>query len=151
MKLFAPLINDISTDKDEPPKLYDQQSYPIKNWSVQKKHYPKVKPFLVNAGPSEVFSKVENLARLQEGWDDFHISKDDLRINAVATTPVLKFRDDIALEVRQLEEDLTAVHMRSRSRTGKSDFGKNAERIEDFFSQLKLLFDPITQNQSPRK
>jgi uncharacterized protein (DUF1499 family) len=59
-------------------------------------------------------------------------------VQAVAVTRLLRFRDDVVVEVR---EDATGrasiVAMRSKSRLGTSDFGANAGRIREFFRDLR--------------
>jgi len=57
------------------------------------------------------------------------------RIEAVATTRVLRFRDDVTIALHR-EGDVTVVHVRSKSRLGKGDFGANARRIRDFQQRL---------------
>lgn len=61
------------------------------------------------------------------------------RIEAVATTPILKYVDDLVIEVRELNDDVT-IHMRSKSRKGRGDFGANAKRIQKFFKRLEKKF-----------
>ncbi|MCM2317461.1 MAG: DUF1499 domain-containing protein [Thermoanaerobaculia bacterium] len=50
-------------------------------------------------------------------------------IRGVATTRVLRFKDDVTITVAR-EGDRTVVSIRSASRIGQSDFGVNAKRIE---------------------
>jgi uncharacterized protein (DUF1499 family) len=57
-------------------------------------------------------------------------------LEAVAITGLMRFRDDIVIVVRPAAGG-SAVHMRSKSRLGKSDLGANAERIRAFATELK--------------
>ena len=52
----------------------------------------------------------------------------DGRIEAVARTPILGFRDDVVVRVRA-DPDGARVDIRSTSRYGRHDFGTNAARV----------------------
>jgi uncharacterized protein (DUF1499 family) len=56
-------------------------------------------------------------------------------IEAVATTRVLRFEDDITVSVTR-DGEVTVVNVRSKSRIGKADFGANARRIRAFQAEL---------------
>ena len=56
-------------------------------------------------------------------------------IEAVATTAVFRFKDDVTIEV-QRDGKGSVVNMRSKSRIGKGDFGANARRIRAFQAAL---------------
>jgi uncharacterized protein (DUF1499 family) len=69
---------------------------------------------------------------LQEGWE---VTMDDGNfIQAIVTTPTLKFRDDIQLLF--LPDD-GLIQVRSSSRLGLSDLGTNAKRVETLRKQIK--------------
>ena len=99
--------------------------------NAMKKHLDLSKFNFVKAGD---FEKAEKEA--QKMWEVVAVDREGLRIEAVATTSLLRFKDDIVIEVRASIEG-AEVHMRSKSRVGRSDFGANAKRIESFFSKLK--------------
>jgi uncharacterized protein (DUF1499 family) len=52
---------------------------------------------------------------------------DDMRIEALAVTPLLRFKDDLTLA---LDSDNHCLHIRSCSRIGYYDFGANRRRVE---------------------
>lgn len=56
-------------------------------------------------------------------------------IEAVATTRVFKFKDDVTVTIIR-NEDATIVNVRSKSRVGKGDLGANARRIRAFQAEL---------------
>jgi uncharacterized protein (DUF1499 family) len=56
-------------------------------------------------------------------------------LQAVATTRVFKFKDDVTVRIRR-QGARTRVSVRSRSRTGKWDFGQNARNIREFQAAL---------------
>ena len=57
------------------------------------------------------------------------------RIEAVALTPIMGFREDVSIRIRS-SGGMVKVDMRSASRYGDHDFGNNARRIESFFSDF---------------
>ena len=57
-------------------------------------------------------------------------------LQAVATTRVLRFKDDVTVRIRR-KDGLTEVDVRSRSRVGKADFGQNARNVRAFQAELE--------------
>ncbi len=70
------------------------------------------------------------------GWEMVESSKTDGRIEATATTTWFGFKDDVVIRIRPTE-DGSELDIRSKSRVGRSDVGKNAERIREFMSELE--------------
>ena len=58
------------------------------------------------------------------------------RIDATDTTFWYGFKDDITIRLRDSEGGGTIVDVRSLSRVGGSDLGKNAARIGEFLDRL---------------
>lgn len=56
-------------------------------------------------------------------------------IEAVATTRIFKFKDDVTITITR-QGDATIVNVRSKSRVGKGDMGTNARRIRAFQAEL---------------
>jgi uncharacterized protein (DUF1499 family) len=54
-------------------------------------------------------------------------------IRAVATTPILRFKDDVGF---LLDRDAGEIRMRSASRIGYSDLGKNRRRMEQIRQKM---------------
>ena len=63
-------------------------------------------------------------------------SKPDGRIEATATTTWFGFKADVVIRIRPTA-DGSELDIRSKSRVGRSDVGKNAERIREFMSELE--------------
>lgn len=65
-----------------------------------------------------------------------HIVKQDERyLHAVFTTPLMGFRDDLELLVDT--DNPGQLQVRSSSRIGRKDFGKNRQRVEKLRQALK--------------
>ena len=64
-------------------------------------------------------------------------SKDDVWIiEATATTRLYGFKDDVVIRVTA-DGDGSRVDVRSVSRVGESDLGKNAKRVREYLARLK--------------
>lgn len=137
-------INDISTSHPvllfEPVAEMEQASknqYEENFRSIQDKLFPDLGPFVSPASADLVFNACLKVAQSFEGWDLYLFDEAKKVIQGTDTTPTLKFKDDFVIRIESDEEDnKTIVHMRSKSRLGRNDFGKNAERIQQFFAKL---------------
>lgn len=63
------------------------------------------------------------------------ISKETREIEAVFR--VFIFKDDLALQLTPNSSGSTYLHIRSASRTGKSDFGVNTRRVKTFLNKVE--------------
>lgn len=57
---------------------------------------------------------------------------------AVSTTPLLRFKDDIVVELRDGGR-ITEVHVRGKSRVGKNDWRAHERRILLYFDQILAI------------
>lgn len=134
------MLNDITTDLTDPPRFVLQRGGPAHfdpaKTAAHRDAYPGLAGGAVLAMPrDEAFRRAVEACEAA-GW---HIVARDLgagQIEAVATTRLLRFKDDIAVRLRSAGDARTQVDMRSRSRVGRSDLGTNARRIRRFLSQL---------------
>lgn len=139
MALFI-LLNDVTTTPEASPEFKHSKvpAYERSLYTKQQELYPNIKPMVIEKSCTEVFQKAMSIAK-DLGWEI--VSTSDLHFEAIATTKFLRFKDDIVVETRILPIEQAAniceVHMRSRSRVGKSDLGANAARIADFFNKLR--------------
>jgi hypothetical protein len=147
---MLPAISDITTDPSDPPRFLAVASarpsganpiaYSGEEASLrQRLAYPGVKPYDIDAGPDEVFNAALSLVE-QRGWRILDSvtprgGQREGRIEAVALTLIMGFREDIAIRVRTSGSGVR-IDMRSASRYGSHDLGSNARRIERFLSDL---------------
>lgn len=145
--LKLPLINDITTSPADPLEFRvlardhvhqgRDLSYPARFAPLQAKAYPHIAPLILEKPADEVFARVERLGHVQTGWKVVAIDRQQRLLEAVAMTPLMRFKDDVVVEVREAGRSRSIVHMRSRSRIGRGDFGANAKRIESFLNAVK--------------
>lgn len=147
--ITLPAISDVSTDTADPPGLRTVSAlrppsarsvvYPGRETAeIQRREYPAVRSLEFDAEAGEIFNAALALVQ-RNGWrlvDNISPAANrDGHIEAVASTPLMGFREDIAIRVRRVG-NMVRVDMRSASRYGSRDFGTNARRIESFFAQL---------------
>jgi uncharacterized protein (DUF1499 family) len=82
-----------------------------------------------------MFDKAVQVATAM-GWDIYLQDRNAGIIEAVDTTAVMGFRDDIVIRVRTNEEG-ALVDLRSVSRVGVGDLGANAKRIKAFLDAVQ--------------
>ena len=141
----APMINDITTTPDDPPSFRRaallpenrgrDMTYPGKNIAPQRRAYPDLKPVVRTDPPEGAYEAVLAAVRRMPRWNVVGVDAAARVVEAVATTAVLRFKDDVVIEVRPKGTG-SAVHMRSKSRVGAGDFGANAARIRAFTQEL---------------
>jgi uncharacterized protein (DUF1499 family) len=96
--------------------------------------YPDIQPQRFNQPFEKVFDAALSAAQAME-WDMRETNREQGIIEAVATTRLFKFKDDVTVTVTR-EGDAVVVNVRSKSRVGKSDLGTNARRIRAFQAEL---------------
>ncbi len=158
-----PFIHDVTTDTQNPPVFgetvmaerlaiegvnttdYAGKTAPIfedekpvgeKLVSVlQTNAFPEIRPLVLGEPQDVIFGKALATAQAM-GWD---IKEEDMevgRIDATDTTFWYGFEDDVTIRLRPSEGGGTIVDVRSLSRVGGSDLGKNAARVGEFLERL---------------
>ncbi|PNH02659.1 hypothetical protein TSOC_011341, partial [Tetrabaena socialis] len=101
-----------------------------------------------------VLDAVATVARAMPLWQVVHVDSASssgssgggggLVMEAVSTTRLLRFKDDIVVRIRPEarregggKDETLRVDVRSRSRVGRGDLGTNAARIRLFLSRLR--------------
>jgi uncharacterized protein (DUF1499 family) len=114
LRFVWPLINDVSTGATP--------------------EYPDLQPQRFNLPPERVFDMALETSKAM-GWDLIETDRDRGVIEAVATTRLLRFKDDVTVTITR-DGAATMVNVRSHSRAGKGDLGANARRIRSFQAEL---------------
>ncbi len=140
-----PPIHDISTDLDDTlvfTAAEQQRGTNANNLETdpdtlrqQRESYPDLQTLETTAGFDAVYDTALQVAE-NMGWDIYLQDRNAGIIEAVATTAIMGFSDDVIVRVRT-NADGSLVDMRSVSRVGVSDMGANAARIRTFQQALR--------------
>jgi uncharacterized protein (DUF1499 family) len=146
-----PWIYDITTDPIDPPRyealarLRPRDANPVTYPGLyaaeqQRKAYPDVGPLGTNASPQAAYDAVLAVVNKRK-WRIVdqrapQAGRREGRIEAVARTPIMGFRDDVVIRVRA-EPDSTRIDARSSSRYGTFDFGTNASRVRGLMNDIE--------------
>ena len=139
---WAPLINDVSTDLERPPafRVARHGELPTNFISVIRQNYGDLESLRVSFDPAQAFEIAEQAATAQPRWRVTVSDPAAGHLEIVATTRLLRFRDDLVVRVTPGSDGGAILDMRSTSRLGKGDFGANAARIRSFFDDLRKRF-----------
>jgi uncharacterized protein (DUF1499 family) len=137
-----PPINDITTDFERPPEYwvkppelgaYNAEKFRAKTEAA----YGDVRNLALPITPDAAYARVLTLVKAR-GWTVAAQDEAGKRIQAIAITRLMRFRDDVIVEVRPGPGPAQSViAMRSKSRLGIGDLGANAKRIRAFFADLQ--------------
>ncbi|WP_017443915.1 DUF1499 domain-containing protein [Gayadomonas joobiniege] len=142
----VPAIHDITTDTVNPPEFVAikplRKNAPnpaeytgAETAAKQLKAYPDLKPLYFKQDKKTVF----NAAVAAINAQGIKLVDSDLasgRIEGADKTLWFGFKDDVVLRISE-QSGQTKVDIRSKSRLGKSDLGKNAERIMQIGERIK--------------
>ena len=146
-----PELNDVTTDIADPPHyralaevrtgMANPVDYPREAFAeLQKKSYPDLEPLLVNRPLAETFDLVVEALNRQHFTvvtEEAPTADDPIgHAEAVDRTLILGFYDDIAVRVKPVDEANSRVDLRSSSRFGRSDFGRNALRLREILREI---------------
>ena len=137
-----PYIHDISTDTLNPPdfvivdqlRAADDHSIEYDGLEVaelQAKAYPDIKTLVIDGDIENHLQSAENVLN-DMNLDIVSVDIESGRIEAVATSFLFGFKDDMVIRMTETDGAQVAVDVRSKSRVGKSDLGQNAKRIRRF-------------------
>ena len=99
--------------------------------------YPDLRVHDYGASVDAVVKGVKAVAARLPRWEVVGVGKGPAgaEIQAVHTTGVWRFKDDVTIRVRR-EGSRTKVSARSKSRIGKWDFGQNARNVHEILDAL---------------
>ncbi|MBX9772902.1 MAG: DUF1499 domain-containing protein [Xanthobacteraceae bacterium] len=154
-----PWIYDITTDPIDPPR-YDTLAkarprdanpivYPgLAVAEMQLEAYPDIEPLDADIDTRSAYNAALTVINRRR-WRVVEARPPDQgrpegRIEAVARTAIMGFRDDIIVRVRSFEGG-ARVDARSSSRYGAFDFGANAARVRALLEDIEAEF----ANQAP--
>ncbi|HXH39257.1 MAG TPA: DUF1499 domain-containing protein [Thermoanaerobaculia bacterium] len=142
-----PRIHDISTDLTDPPRF--SAILPLRagaanrapdriddaTAAMQRAGYPDLVTLDLPLRGDAAFAKAVEAAKMM-GWEVVSTRPADGILEATATTAWFGFHDDIVVRIRPAGEH-SRIDVRSTSRVGRGDAGKNADRIRRYLNLLK--------------
>lgn len=139
-----PVMHDISTDLAEPPAF--EAALPLREGGnpvtratelagMQRAAYPDIGPLVLDAPPAVAYERALAAVKAM-GWEILAADAARLRIEAVDTSLLFGFKDDVVVRIRAAGVG-SRVDVRSISRVGKSDLGVNARRVRAYLERLR--------------
>ncbi len=156
-----PAISDVTTDPIDPPRfetigrLRSREANPVAyaglySAELQKAAYPDVVSLETTSNAKAAYEAAMTVIKKRR-WNvvnerEPQPGRRDGYIEAVARTPVMGFRDDVAVRVRAVGQG-ARIDVRSASRYGRHDFGTNAARVKALLDDI----DDIANVEKPEK
>jgi hypothetical protein len=160
-----PPISDITTDVIDPPifdairRLRTRATNPPQYAGLyaaeqQREAYPEISTLELTVPPKVAYDHALALVNKRR-WLVMDArepipGRRDGRIEAVARTPVMGFREDVVIRIRGNDEE-SRVDMRSSSRYGSRDIGSNASRIRSYLDGVEESIDVALEREERRK
>jgi uncharacterized protein (DUF1499 family) len=149
-----PAIHDITTDPAAPPSfvtlasqrtgLANSAAYAGASAAkLQLAAYPDIRPVIVPRAVGDTWDALDETAKRLHWHVMSETPPKDGQpgyIEAVDRTLVLGFYDDVVVRVDGDAHE-TRIDVRSASRYGKHDFGRNAKRVRELFAELKIRLE----------
>jgi uncharacterized protein (DUF1499 family) len=146
-----PPLNDVTTDANDPPRfeaiarLRPREANPITYpgpafAELQRATYPKIAPLQTASTPAELYEAALTVISKRK-WRIIEArspqtGRREGRIEAVARTAFMGFRDDVIVRIRPISGG-ARLDIRSASRYGQHDFGANAQRIVGLIEDIE--------------
>ena len=156
-----PQIADVTTDPIDPPRfeaiarLRPRNATPVIYAGLyaaeqQRRAYSDIAPLMVPVPPKAAFDAALAITTKRR-WRvvdtrDPAPGRPEGRIEAVARTPIMGFRDDVVIRVRPAP-DGARIDIRSASRYGRHDLGTNAARIRSLVEDIEEIAVPPAEKQ----
>jgi len=103
--------------------------------------FPELRLRTFDASSAEMFQySLEVVEALS--WE-IESKEQDSTLKLVVSSALWGFKDDVELRLEQLGPKQTKIHLISRSRTGKADFGANLAHILAFYEALESKMDRV--------
>jgi hypothetical protein len=143
-----PRIHDISTDLTDPPRFSSILALRAKTDNpapdriddvtagLQRRGYPDLVTLDLPLPADAAYAKAVEAAKTME-WEIVSARPAEGIVEAPATTAWFGFRDDIVVRILSTDAQHSRVDVRSASRVGLGDAGKNAERIRKYLQLLR--------------
>jgi uncharacterized protein (DUF1499 family) len=157
--LRLPRLYEVTTDTAAPPafdrvaKIRQGQANPVHYeaafGALQARAYPDIKPLLVQRSFIDVYSSVRDAIKALN-WKIIDEQAPEAtrsgHIEAVDRTLIFGFTDDISIRVTGSSRS-AKLDIRSSSRFGQHDLGRNADRIRRFMTVVKVRLAELDRSE----
>jgi uncharacterized protein (DUF1499 family) len=163
--LRLPEIHDVTTDPYDPPRfeavsrLRTREHNPVTYgglavYQQQRAAYPDIEPLETNATPQQAYEAALAVVTKRK-WRIVdarapQAGRREGRIEAIALSPIMGFRDDVVVRVRAAGGG-SRVDIRSASRFGSHDFGANASRVSSLIEDIDDAASPERTERPVKK
>jgi len=162
--LSLPRIHEVTTDLDRPPAFdklavvrsgegVNPAAYQKTESPLQLKAYPDIVPLPVSRPMADAYSAVREAVKNLE-WNVVAEQPPGAgrsgMIEAVDRSMIFGFTDDVVIRVSGAGRE-ARVDVRSSSRHGEHDLGRNAERVRELFTEVKTRLTDIEKNETMEK
>jgi uncharacterized protein (DUF1499 family) len=157
--LRLPRIYEITTDTASPPafdrvaKIRQGAANPVHYEpafrALQAAAYPDIKPFIAARPPADAYATVREAIKALNWKIIDEQSPEGARsghIEAVDRTPIFGFTDDISIRITGSPK-AAKIDIRSSSRFGQHDLGRNAQRIRRFLAEVKTRLTELERSE----
>jgi hypothetical protein len=160
-----PAVADITTDPLDPPRfeaiarLRTREANPVqyaglRAAELQRSAYPDIESLEVLGTPQLAYQAAFTVMEKRR-WRIVdarapETGRREGRIEAVARTPIMGFRDDVVLRVRTTP-DGARIDVRSASRYGYHDFGTNAARVTSLLQDINDAVDVLLEKENKKE
>ena len=83
-----------------------------------------------------LFSKLNEIVASERSFGKIEADAEALRLKFVATTGLMRFKDDVDVEIIPPDAGRSTLAIYSRSRLGYSDLGANQKRVTKLIGKL---------------
>ena len=157
-------IHDVTTNPNDPPMFSDrivalrqaEDANALKDYrapldyadgrstaELNRRLYGHLQPLVTDAPVSEAMAEVEEAMR-EAGFENVEANERAGIVEGTAETFWFGFEDDVVARVRAVEDRGSVIDLRSVSRVGQSDLGKNAERVGELRTAIEQRLNPVT-------
>ncbi len=162
--LAFPRIHEVTTDVDSPPAFQklaaerrvegaNSPDYQRFEAALQAKAYPDIKPLPVNRPTEDTYSAVREAVNTLDWNIVSETPPEDGRpglIEASDRSKIFGFTDDMVIRVSGVGK-AAKVDVRSSSRYGGHDLGRNARHVRVLFSEVKTRLTALDRTEMMEK
>lgn len=131
--MSAPIPVSLAALERDPPR----RSYLVAPNGYCRASAPDAEAPIFKSAPQTVYANAKSRLENDPGFEDVTADDGEHQIRAVAVTRVLRFKDDIIVEVLPADEGASTLVIYSRSRVGYGDLRTNRNRVEALIRDLR--------------